>query len=103
MIICTRCGQDNDDEQRFCTRCNRKLQSSHIIPDADGDETAAVVTRLRLKMMGVNKVLLLRCLEAWAYALVLLITALWCGRNGIWWPLYVLLPALGLLMWLRRV
>lgn len=104
MIICTRCGQENGDEQRFCARCDRKLQSSYTIPDAEGEgEGGVAITRLKLKMLGLNRGVLLRCLEAWAYALTLLVVALWCGRNGTYWPLYLLLPALGLALWLRKL
>lgn len=104
MIICTRCGQENDDEQRFCARCDRKLQSSFTIPDAEGEADGDVaITRLKLTMLGLNREALLRCLEAWAYALALLAVALWCGRNEAYGPLYVLLPVLGLVLWLRKV
>ncbi len=104
MIICTRCGQENDDEQRFCARCDRKLQSSFTIPDAEGEaEGGVAITRLKLTMLGLSREVLLRCLEAWAYALALLAVALWCGRNGIYWPLYILLPVLALVLRLRKV
>jgi len=104
-MICTNCGQENDDDQRFCTRCERKLQSSFTIPDpyAVGEGEGVHITRLKFETTGLSKLALLRYVEAWGYALAVLIMALWCGRNGIYWPLYMLVPGLALVMWRRKI
>ncbi|EGJ49980.1 zinc ribbon domain-containing protein [Desulfocurvibacter africanus] len=101
-MICTSCGLENSDDQRFCNRCGRKLQSSFTIPDMDGEEEGPAVTRLRLEMLGLSRLAIGKFLEAWAYALALLAVTLWCGRNELYWPLYVIVPVLGLMLWRRR-
>lgn len=101
-MICTSCGLENSDDERFCNRCGRKLQSSFTIPDMDGEEDGPAITRLRLEMQGLDRLAIAKFLEAWAYALALLLITLWCGRNGVYWPLYVIVPALGLMLWRRR-
>lgn len=104
VITCTRCGEKNSDDTRFCTRCNRKLQSSLRAAPADtrpGDEPLE-----GFRHRGVPDDVWLavrRMIEAWAYLLILAGVGAACWWYRTWWPLYPTVGLLGLLIWLRRI
>ena len=100
-VICTRCGQRNDDAERACTKCGRKLQSFFTVPDYGPaeDETDG----LRLEFRSFNGRFLRQCLEAWALLLVVLGVAAYGAATGDWLPMYVALPLAAALAWFRGV
>ena len=93
MIICTGCGQPNDDDNRFCDGCGRKLQSSrNALPDAPGD---ARLDRFEHKGLSPARwTSLKKMAEAWVYLIALAAVGGVCLYTREWWPMY---PAVGLL------
>ncbi|BCS90107.1 hypothetical protein PSDVSF_33490 [Pseudodesulfovibrio sediminis] len=103
MITCTKCGEQNSDETRFCSKCNNKLQSSR---KAAPTEEARHHPLEHFQHEGVptdSWRALMRMVEAWAYVLVLLGVGAGCAYFTTWWPMYPTVGILGLLLWFRRV
>lgn len=104
MITCTKCGEKNSDDTRFCTRCNWKLQSSR--QEAADNETPADRPLSAFRHQGIPVDVrrdLLRLIEASGYALVLAGVAGACWWYRVWWPLYPAVAVLALLVFLRRL
>jgi len=102
MITCTKCGEQNADDTRFCIRCNKKLQSAFQAPP----ESAVNASLGSFEHRGVSAdqwKTLQRMLEAWAYVLALAAVAVACFMTRTWWPIYPAVAVLGLLAWFRRV
>ncbi|MBI9078749.1 MAG: zinc-ribbon domain-containing protein [Pseudodesulfovibrio sp.] len=104
MIICTKCGEKNSDEIRFCTQCGKKLQSSRqcLIPLTDSSNRCLE----SFKHQGVSPgswTSLMRMVEAWGYVAVLAVVATMCAIWETWWPLYPAVGLIGLMAWIRRI
>lgn len=103
MIICTGCGTKNGDKNRFCEKCNKKLQSSR---KASAPEDPRNKPLGKFQHAGVPQDIWLsirRMLEAWAYIIVLGGVFGACLHYQIWWPLYPAVGLLALLFWFRRI
>lgn len=103
MIICTGCGKKNEDENRFCEQCGKKLQSSRapIIPRDLSErplgffEHAGVPRDVWLSIR--------RMLEAWGYIAALIGIFAACMYYRTWWPLYPAIAVIGLILWARKI
>ena len=104
MITCTKCGEKNSDDTRFCTRCNRKLQSSFRSGNAEDSPVDEPLEAFRhLGMRGTAWHELKRMFEAWAYVILLAGVVGGCYWFRTWWPIYPTVAVLALLIFFRRV
>ena len=102
-MICTRCGQDNTDAAAVCHRCGRKLQS-FFNQHAQGRKARGEdLPLLTLSHASLGRDALMRCVEAWAWALLGLGLLGVCLVLEKLWPLYALGPVLLLALHLRRM
>ena len=104
MITCTKCGEKNSDDTRFCTRCNHKLQSS--LRGAPAEESPVDEPLGSFEHQGMPADAwrdLKRLAEAWAYLLLLAGVGAGCWWYRTWWPLYPTVGLLALLIYFRRV
>ncbi|QGY41939.1 zinc-ribbon domain-containing protein [Pseudodesulfovibrio cashew] len=102
-MICTGCGQQNQDGERFCQKCGKKLQSSRRMAASD-DNSSAPLPRFTHHGLPEDRWLTFRRLvEAWGYLGVLAVVAAVCFFQKTWWPLYPAVVVLGLLLWFRRI
>lgn len=104
VITCTRCGEKNNDDERFCTKCGRKLQSSAVFRARE--ETPAAEPLGFFEHQGVPEdawQYLKGLMEAWAYLLLLVGVAAGCWWFRTWWPLYPTVGLLALLFLFRRI
>lgn len=103
MILCTGCGTRNQDENRFCAKCGRKLQSDYKPSDFDSD-TGGPLPPFRHNGVAPDlKNDLKRMIEAWCYVVLLGGVAAGCYFYGEWWPMYPALLVLGAIVWLRGI
>lgn len=99
VITCTKCGTRNEDEARFCSKCNKKLQSSRQ-PYVPEEPSPAPLSRFTPQGLPPDQWRSFRrLLEAWVYLAVLIAVAGGCLYYETWWPLY---PAVGVLVLLLR-
>ncbi|MBG0791753.1 MAG: zinc ribbon domain-containing protein [Desulfovibrionaceae bacterium] len=104
MITCTKCGEKNSDDTRFCTRCGWKLQSSQRGHPAGEIPADRPLTPFRHQGMPADVQRdLKRLIEASAYAVILAGVAVACWWQHLWWPLYPTVGALALLVFFRRL
>ena len=91
MIVCTRCGAANEDGDRFCLSCGRKLQSSRqALDDGSGLERPRdPLTPLDGTGGGGFLRLALRCLEVWGAVGLLLGSVAYGLATRTWWPVPV--------------
>jgi len=103
VIICTKCGEKNSDEIRFCPKCGKKLQSSRqptVLTDSSSSRLES------FKHEGVSPqswTSLMRMVEAWGYVALLVAVAVACAIYKTWWPLYPAVGLLGLMAWYRQI
>jgi hypothetical protein len=103
VIICTRCGKKNDDENRFCEQCGKKLQSSRrttVLPD---QSTSPLERFTHPGVSDDSRSALNRMLEAWGYVLLLGGVAGACAWFDTWWPLYPAVALIALIARLRKI
>lgn len=106
MIMCTRCGTENDDAAISCRRCGRKLQS--LRRRSTADRPVAEPLQPLNKTSGGQKyhALLRRCLEVWTVAALVVGVAFWGLPAGVgkpaWWAAVAALVLGGLWALLRR-
>jgi hypothetical protein len=101
-MICNKCGTENSDNDHFCTKCGHKLQSVRRENESEGKSSLGPVPDLHLESKF-PKETLHKFIEAWVYILML------CGATGVavwqgvYWPLYGLIPVVALVAWLRKL
>lgn len=104
VITCTKCGEKNSDDTRFCARCNRKLQSSRRAAPAEDSPVDDPLVSFEHQGMPADAWRdLKRLMEAWGYLLLLAGVAAGCWWYRTWWPLYPTVGLLALLIYFRRV
>ncbi|XPV76945.1 MAG: hypothetical protein ACNI27_03210 [Desulfovibrio sp.] len=104
MIVCTKCGAANEDQQHSCKECGLKLQSGRQVqahgqkkkllqpPDYVGEERS-----------GAGESIFREAARTWIIILVTLI-ALGTGASlNLWWPVVAITVLLGLGLWGRMV
>ncbi len=105
-MMCPKCGEVNSDDAYMCIRCGHKLQSIQgerpksrpQNGSIDEDKQTKLIPELTLHStrLGVY-------IEAWVYVIALLAAGLVLIVKGFAWPLYVLVPVIGLTIALRRI
>lgn len=95
MIICNKCGTPNEDSARFCAKCRKKIQSSWT-PPPESQASRPLDSFRPAQLSGTQRRELARMVEAWVYALILLLAAVACQMNGQWWPMWAVLFVVGL-------
>ncbi|RWU02788.1 zinc ribbon domain-containing protein [Pseudodesulfovibrio sp. S3] len=103
MITCTKCGEKNSDDTRFCAKCNNKLQSIRQTVSFENPSGAPLESFRHQNMPPDSWRSLKRMIEAWGYLALLAAVAAGCAFYDTWWPLYPTVALLGLVLWLRRV
>lgn len=95
--------EKNDDENRFCEQCGKKLQSSRrttVLPDQSNSPLEPFT---HLGMSEGSRFALGRMLEAWGYVLLLAGVAGACAWFDTWWPLYPAVALIALIARLRKI
>ncbi len=103
MIICTRCGEKNDDENRFCEQCGKKLQSSRQPTNPNERSSGPLDRFMHRGMPDESRLDLGRMLEAWGYLFLLGGIAAACAWFDTWWPIYPAVALIALLARLRNI
>ncbi|MCM0756832.1 zinc-ribbon domain-containing protein [Desulfovibrio aminophilus] len=105
MIICTRCGAANEDDELLCQECGRKLQSGLHTPGAGKNgENRGPLSPMRVQpVSAMLRRLLLKGAEAWVYALILAAAGLFAAVTGEWRALAPAVALIGLVAWTRKV
>jgi hypothetical protein len=106
MIICVKCGTDNEDSSPQCAKCGRKLQSGRgaaperpdMVRPGEPDEAD-----YSFEPGERRRHLYLRHVEPWIYVLVVLGGLAASLRSMSLWPLYVLAPVVAVIAWMRRI
>ena len=103
MIICTRCGEKNSDEIRFCEKGGKKLQSSRQSTLLTDQSSYWVESFKHEGISPRSKLSLWRMVEAWGYVAVLVAVAVGCSIYEVWWPLYPAVGILAIVGWFRQI
>ncbi|WP_161598357.1 zinc-ribbon domain-containing protein [Pseudodesulfovibrio senegalensis] len=102
MIVCTRCGNPNDDKARRCKRCGHKLQSS-IRPAPGPSAQWEKLEPMRSHITPERRAELMRMFEACAYSLAVVAAVAFSAVSGLWWPLYAVMAVVAVLVVVRRL
>ncbi|WP_084407471.1 zinc-ribbon domain-containing protein [Maridesulfovibrio bastinii] len=100
MITCTKCGNENPESSRYCSKCGNKLQSGFIRVNRNIDQNSDLS---RFKLNLERPQIYQKHGEAWVYALFLLAAVFYFTYKQVYWPLYVITPLIALLAWLRKL
>ncbi|MBI9111837.1 zinc-ribbon domain-containing protein [Maridesulfovibrio ferrireducens] len=101
MITCTRCGKKNEDSSPTCRQCGHKLQSGFA--RFNGASLSSKKNRDSLNISFENSDIYAKHGEAWIYALFLLAAVVFFTYQQVYWPLYILTPAVAILAWFRKI
>lgn len=101
MIVCTKCGESNPEDGRFCRACGRKLQSERrLLPGASLESRLAEVGQgVSLRGRG----LVFKCLEILGLLAGIAAALAWGAYSGVWWPLYTAVILAALLLRFRGI
>jgi uncharacterized membrane protein YvbJ len=102
MIVCTKCGQGNDDAARYCRRCTHKLQSERFEPAADLPDIGGLPPPDPEMLRG-HRELVQKSAEAWTWAVLAAASALIGAAWELWWLPVAVVPLAGLAAWQRRL
>jgi len=107
-MLCTKCGAEIADAERFCPVCGNKLQSGRQLVGEDGAAGPAGAAEdkpglLEYQGWGSRERGVGHLAEACAYAAILAGGVGACLWFGMFWPLYPLVGVLALTAWLRRL
>ncbi|MDD4952146.1 MAG: zinc-ribbon domain-containing protein [Desulfovibrionaceae bacterium] len=103
MIRCTKCGTQNNDDDRFCCKCGQKLQSERRPPSSKQAGEVRFLEKLSIVNLLAGRAMLKKCLETWIYCLAVLFAALYSVFLRSWLPLVLGVAVVGLVAWLRKI
>ncbi|WP_027185704.1 zinc ribbon domain-containing protein [Desulfovibrio inopinatus] len=105
-MMCPKCGEVNNDDVYMCVRCGHKLQSmqgERSKPRQQNDSNGGGKKKGLVPELTMQGAKLGIYIEAWVYAIALLAAGVFLIVKGLAWPLYILVPLIGLTIALRRI
>lgn len=102
MIVCTKCGQRNPDEVRYCRRCANKLQSERFAPGV-GLSDIGELPPPDPEMLRLHRELVHKGTEAWIWAIFVAGSAVGGAAWDLWWLPAAVVPLAALTAWQRKL